>query len=179
MMDKFEFAKILAILEGMYPRFKLEPRAVEAYYAILGDLPTDLLKAATLQIGSEARPFFPAAGELRQVAFDLIDQQAGVPNAWDAWTEVCRKIGVDGHVHTPEFSHPLVSQTIDAVGGWLTLCMSENSVADRARFVQAYEVLSKRECYRVRMLPQVRATAARLAAGRQTAALETGDGSGD
>jgi len=34
--------------------------------------------------------------------------------------------------------------------------MSENAVADRARFVQAYETLAKRERAQIRMLPAVR-----------------------
>ena len=171
MIDELEFGKILAVLEDMYPRYTLEPRVVKAYYAVLGDLDVDLLKAATLQIGSENRPFFPAAGELRQCAFDLVERQSGVPTAWDAWSEVCKRIGDHGYVRVPEFSHPLIQRTVDAVGGWLTLCMSENSIADRARFAQAYETLAQRERTQFRMLPAVR-EALELAGGEQRQAIE-------
>lgn len=156
MINELEFGKALAVLEDAYPRYTLEPRVVKTYYAILGDLDPDLLKAATFQIASEARPFFPAPGEIRQCAFDLVERHANVPTAWDAWAEVCKRIGDHGYVRMPEFTHPLIKKTVDCVGGWLQLCWSENAVADRARFVQAYETLAKRERTQVRMLPQVR-----------------------
>ena len=155
-MDELEFGKALAVLEDAYPRYTLEPRVVRTWYAILGDLDPELLKAAVLQIASENRPFLPAPGEVRQCAFDLVDRQSDVPTAWDAWSEVCKRFGTHGHARLPEFSHPLIKRAIDGVGGWRMLCMSENAVADRARFVQAYETLAKRERAQSRMLPQVR-----------------------
>lgn len=155
-MDELEFGKALAVLEDAYPRYTLEPRVVKTWYAILGDLEPDLLKAAVLQIASENRPFLPAPGEVRQCAFDLVERHSNFPTAWDAWAEVCKRIGDNGYVSVPEFTHPLIKRTVDAVGGWLQLCWSENAVADRARFVQAYETLAKRERAQSRMLPQVR-----------------------
>ena len=166
MIERIEFMKILAALAALYPYFKLKPVTIDAYYAILGDLDENLLEAATLQIGSEGRRFFPVAGELRQCAFDLLDRQADVPTAWDAWAEVCKRIGDTGYDRKwiPEFSHPLIKRAVDAVGGWLVLCMSENGVADRARFAQAYETLAKRERIKSRILPEVREAVERLAA---------------
>ena len=156
-MDELEFGKALAVLEDAYPRYTLEPRVVRTWYAILGDLDADLLKAAVLQIASENRPFLPAPGEVRQCAFNLVDQQSGVPTAWDAWAEVTRRFGTHSDDRSlPDFSHPLIRQAVDAVGGWRVLCMSTNAVADRARFVQAYEAMAKRERTQSRMLPQVR-----------------------
>ena len=172
MIDRMEFMKILAALAALWPRFKLETATIDAYYAILGDLNARLLEAATLQIGSEARPFFPAAGELRQCAFDLLDRQAGIPTAWDAWAEVSKRFGTHGHASLPEFSHPLIKRTVDGVGGWRELCMSTNNVADRARFVQAYEALARRERMQFRMLPEVHEVIKRLAAGRGVAARQ-------
>lgn len=156
MMNELEFGKALAVLEDAYPRYTLEPRVVRTWYAILGDLDPDLLKAAVLQIASEDRPFLPAPGEVRQCAFDLVERHSNFPTAWDAWSEVCKRIGDNGYVRVPEFTHPLIKRTVDCVGGWLQLCWSENAVADRARFVQAYETLAKRERAQVRILPQVR-----------------------
>ena len=168
-MNELEFGKALAVLEDAYPRYTLEPRVVRTYYAILGDLDSDLLKAATLQIASEARPFFPAPGEIRQCAFDLVDRQAGIPTAWDAWAEVSKRFGTHGHARLPEFSHPLIKSAVDGVGGWRELCMSTNAVADRARFAQAYETLAKRGRAQARMLPEVHEVVKRLAAGRGAA----------
>lgn len=173
MIDKLEFGKILAVLEDLYPRFKLEARVVEAYYAILKDLPVDLLKAAALQIGATSK-WFPAASELRSAAFDLVEHEDGVPTAGQAWGEVVRKIGTDGYIRTPEFSHPLVGDAVEAVGGWRELCFGTNFVADRARYLQVYEALVKRQRFTVAMLPEVREVAARLSADRKPR-LEKGD----
>ena len=170
-MNELEFGKALAVLEDAYPRYTLEPRVVRTWYAILGDLEPDLLKAAVLQIVSEGRPFLPAPGEVRQCAFDLLDRQSDVPTAWNAWAEVSRRFGTHGHSRLPEFSHPLIKRAVDSVGGWREICMSTNAVADRARFVQAYEALAKRERAQVRMLPAVR-EALELAGGERRQAIE-------
>ena len=170
-MDELEFGKALAVLEDAYPRYTLEPRVVRTWYAILGDLDPNLLKAAVLQVASENRPFLPAPGEVRQCAFDLLDRQSDVPTAWDAWAEVTKRFGTHGHARLPEFSHPLIKRTVDGVGGWRELCMSTNAVADRARFVQAYETLAKRERAQSRMLPQVREVL-ELVGGKRRQAIE-------
>jgi len=171
MMDELEFGKALAVLEDAYPRYTLEPRVVRTWYAILGDLDPNLLKAAVLQIASENRPFLPAPGEVRQCAFDLVERQSDVPTAWDAWAEVTKRFGTHGHSRLPEFSHPLIRRTVDGVGGWRELCMSTNAVADRARFVQAYETLAKRERAQFRILPAVR-EALELVGGERHRAIE-------
>ena len=156
MIDPAEFRKLMQFLNNTYPRFTLEPETIEVYYQILGDLSLDLVKAAILQLITEDSPWCPSVGQIRSRAFDLLDRESGVPSAWDAWAEVCRRFGTHGHSRLPEFSHPLIKRTVDGVGGWRELCMSTNAVADRARFVQAYEVMAKRERAQVRMLPQVR-----------------------
>lgn len=161
MIEPAEFRKLMQFLSKAYPRFSLEPETIEVYYQVLSDLSLDLVKAAILQLITEDSPWCPSVGQIRSCAFDLLDHQAGVPTAWDAWAEVCARIGDCGWlgdcgVPSPEFSHPLIQCTVNAVGGWLRLCMSTNSVADRARFAQAYETLAKRERIQVRMLPQVR-----------------------
>ncbi len=174
-MDKVEFAKILATLAALYPRYELKKETIAAYHAILGDLSVDLLRAAALQIASRDSPWFPAAGELRAAAFRLLEREAGVPSAGEAWGEVVRKIGADGHVRIPEFSHPLIERAVEGVGGWRELCFSVNSVADRARFLQVYGELAGREREAVAMLPEVRSAVAQLAAGWDAKRLGAGD----
>jgi len=159
MIGPAEFRKLMQFLNNAYPRFTLEPETIEVYYQILSDLPLDLVKAAILQLITEDSPWCPAVGQIRSCAFDLLDRESGVPTAWDAWAEVCKRIGDHGNTcppSLPEFSHPLIQCTVDGVGGWLDLCMSMNRIADRARFVQAYEALAKRERMQVRMLPRAR-----------------------
>lgn len=53
------------------------------------------------------------------------------------------------------YAHPMVARTIHLLGG-LDAILSDNPVADRARFVQAYSDLLDREVSVVGMLPDVR-----------------------
>jgi hypothetical protein len=174
-MNHKEFVGVMAFLSAAYPRYQLTDETLEAYRAIVGDLSVDLLRAAALQIASRDSPWFPSAGELRSAAFRLLEREAGVPSAGEAWGEVVRLIGTDGHIRVPEFSNPLIKMAVDGVGGWRELCFSENSVADRARFLQVYEVLAKREREAAVQLPAVAEAVKALAAG-ESRMLEVGNG---
>lgn len=163
MTDDLAFNKVMAVLAATYPRMELTPETLTAYHAILGDLPPDLLKAATLHLAATSK-WFPAASEIRATAFELVEREAGVPDAYQAWAEVLQNMRTGGGAYSrPEWSHPAIGATVEAVGGYRYLCHSENAVADRARFVEAFRVMLKRERATVRMLPAVAETIAKAA----------------
>ena len=164
MANLTEVARALGVLAALYPRYTLSKATVTAYHAILGDIPADLLDRAALHAGSQ-KTFFPAAAELRAAAFELMEQAHGVPGAWEAWAEVCKSFGPYGRCRIPQWSHPLIKQAVDAIGGYIALCDSENATADRARFVQAYEALLSRAQKDARMLPEVRQMVRHIASG--------------
>jgi hypothetical protein len=58
---------------------------VNLFFAVLGDLPADMAKAATIQYLSEGNPFFPMPGVLRDKAMELQMLAAGLPTAGEAW----------------------------------------------------------------------------------------------
>jgi hypothetical protein len=58
---------------------------VNLFFAVLGDLPADMAKAATIQDLSEGNPFFPMPGVLRDKAMELQMLAAGLPTAGEAW----------------------------------------------------------------------------------------------
>lgn len=62
---------------------------------------------------------------------------------------------------------------VDAVGGISYLRQSADVVADRARFLQAYEAMRTREQEHARMLPEVRQVVQRL--GPAPALVEAGE----
>jgi hypothetical protein len=130
----------------------------------LEDIDEPLLDRAALHLGS-TNTFFPAASELRAAAFELVDAASGIPDAYSAWGEVMKSFGPFGRYRVPEWTHPLIKEAVDAIGGYMMLCDSENGVADRARFVTAYEQLAKRRTRDTRMLPAVRQMVAQLADG--------------
>ena len=186
MATKKEVAELIAMLAVSFPAFKgkLEQfskpdkqRMIHAYHLALHDLDADLLARVVEHIISEAT-FFPSAGEIRRAAFHLAEVGLGIPNAQDAWAEVSvmtrkgfyyqTKGGwYDVRAPKPEdWSHPLVQKAVDAVGGWVALRTSENTVADRARFIQAYDVYVIRHRETERMLPGVRQAVAELGQGR-------------
>ena len=161
-MERKQFAAIMAMLSATYPRTQLQPETANIYYTVLQDLDTDLLKAAVLEIIATSK-WFPAASEIRAAAFELVEQAEGVPDAYQAWTQVLSEIGRVGRSGRPEWTHEAVGATVKAIGGWGYLCMSENMVADRARFVEAYGMTVKRERETMRMLPAVRAEIEKVA----------------
>jgi len=173
-MTDEEFLQVMTFLSASYPRHQLTDETLEAYRAIVGDLDVALFRAAALQIASRDSPWFPSAGQLRQAAFRLLEREAGVPDAGTAWGEVCKLIREVGHWGVPEYSHPLIGAAVDGIGGWADLCKNDNKVADRARFLQVYEVMATRERETVAMLPPVREAIAQLAGAWERKRLEAG-----
>ncbi len=152
---------VLTFLVSAYPRIEIKPANIKVYVTCLSDIPADVLKAAALAHVAKS-PFFPAIAELRDAAAGLMERALNIPNTYDAWDEVCRAITTHGHYRRPEFSHALIQKSVDACGGWRALCMSENQIADRARFFQVYETYQGREKEDNRQLPEVSSMIAAL-----------------
>lgn len=147
---------IVNMFEAAFPNFKPRELTKEVYWQTLQDIPSDELKAAVLHCVTESgRAFAPSIGEIRGAVSDLRRASANVPSAYDAWQEVCKQILLVGSYGTPTFTSPLIERTVKNLG-WRNLCLSENQVADRARFVQAYEQLMERAVTEDMMLPEVR-----------------------
>ena len=136
---------------------------VTAYHRILHDLDPKLLDAAALELGGTNK-FFPAAAELRQMAFNLQVVVNDELTAGDAWAMVSKAFGSHGYVRgMPDHFPPLVKRTVDAMGGWKALCMSQNGMVDRAHFLKTYGTLDARVTQETRMLPEVKNVVAQIA----------------
>ena len=143
MATQIEILRVLKILGELYPAFQLSSSAVEVYVQLLADIPGPVLEQAALEhIGRST--FFPAIAELRSAAFDILESANPTPTDYEAWAEVQAEIRRVGHCGQPSFKNPLVKQVVDQLG-WRYLCLSENPVADRAHFVQAYQALAERQ----------------------------------
>ena len=186
MATRDDVSKVIMVLAASFPNFKAGRTASErkarlsemigAYTAILGDLDADRLARAAYHLAS-MNTFFPSAAELRAAYFSMEERATGVPSADEAWGEVKRLFhrGYSRYRAPPPdaFSHPLVQKALEGIGGWLALCDSENDAADRARFLQAYEIHVRRDRELSRMLPAVRETIEQLA-GHYRRALADG-----
>ncbi len=156
------------VLGSVWPRDddRVSDLSLSVYARCLADIPDDLLSAATLRVVSE-QTFFPRPAEIRQAAIALRwpDELTGV-EAWGRlgawmrhWPAGGRWVG-DCHIEPPPLP-PRVKRAVDAVGGLSYLRTSEDTVADRARFVQVYDALAERERREATMLPEIRAARAR------------------
>lgn len=181
MVDKTEFGTVLAWLAALYPGFSLQEMTVRAYYEILHDLPVDLLKAAALKCGAEVK-FFPAAAELRAAAFALGENGSGPPTAGEAWSEALKRVNIYDPPSPGDFSHPLVYEALQAIGGNWVLGMTDQGALSvvQSHFVKAYKALDARRREEMTMLPQVREIAARLrSSGAERDLLPWGEEQGE
>lgn len=147
-----------------FPSNKVTAATVEVWCRVLADIPKALVEAAVLDYISGPNEFFPSPGQVRQRAIELgmPQNQLSPPEAWGEILMLMRKTGFYGE---PLYSCPAVEKAVECVGGWKYLCSSENMVADRARFLQAYETMQKRQADEQTMLPEVRELA-RLGVGQ-------------
>lgn len=155
MADEIEILQVLKILEDVYSSYRLSSDAVEVYVQLLADVPGEVLKQAALDYISRST-FFPAIAELRTAAFDIIEAIHPIPMDYEAWAEVQAEIRRVGYIGQPQFSHTLIAKAVELLG-WRYLCLSENPVADRAHFVQAYQALregTRRDTRRLQLVHQ-------------------------
>ena len=150
-MDK-PVLKILKMLAAAYPNFELTKERIRIFEVCLGDISSDVLEAAALKHVTECK-WPPTVAELRDAAFDIVTGARHRLSGEEAWGEVRRAMSSVGFYATPEFTEPAIERAVAAAGGWKYLCSSEQAVADRARFIAAFDTISKRERADVRMLP--------------------------
>lgn len=118
---------------------------------LLKDLDIDVLKAAAIQHVATSK-WFPTISELRDGAFDIMNPRQ--QTAMEAWGEVVRQIRNVGSWGKPKFEDPITGRLVSDIG-WINLCHSEMLAADRARFIEAYDVIVKRERQETMELPMV------------------------
>jgi hypothetical protein len=156
MATEKEVAEIVAKLAAAYPTWNASIFTVKIYFEDLQDIPFGELAIAAQACRSEVgRKFAPSVGELREAVMNLRKAAANVPSAFDAWKEVRIQIAEVGRTGAPKFSSPLTAKVVRDLG-WVNLCMSENTTADRARFLQDFEELAKRAEAEAMLVPTVR-----------------------
>lgn len=141
----------LMVLSAEYPNITLTQANYKAYLIVLKDLPAELVELACREISSSGREFFPPAGVIRQTAFDIEDSVDDIPSAIEAWG------AVKGQKLDREYDGDLIDRAMKACGGWRA--WGDSYISDepswRARFIQAYDTLKKRDQDERRRLPKV------------------------
>lgn len=153
-----EIHRVWMVLISAYPSWEKElsedklADTLTIYERLLQDIPGEALEAAALQLIAECK-FFPTVAELRAKALSLLGPRS--PSPMEAWGEVKMAFSRYGRYQAPKFENPITAKVVQSMG-WLSLCDSENEASDRARFIQAYEVLCQRERKDALLLPEVR-----------------------
>jgi len=186
-MSDETMAKVFMMLSRAYPDWASKylqgeegAQTMRLYARLLGDIPDDVLEAATLDHIANS-PWWPKMDELRKRCVALMANITDLPSPYEAWALVCRYIR---HPSVPRYHNgairddqeplpPLIRRAMEGIGGEEALRMSENPAADRARFIEAYEALLEREHRRLAELPAVAEVRKRL---RKFEELEDGNG---
>ena len=138
----------------------LEKETIQLYCDLLEDIPDDVLQAAFLDhVASSV--WFPKIAQLRECSINIMLNVNQIPPAAEAWGEVYKNMVRFGRNGEPEWDSELTAQTVKALG-WSYLCMSTNSTADRARFIECYNEYKEREIKSANTLPQVKQLAEKM-----------------
>lgn len=162
-MTKAETAKLIAFITAVYPGIDIRDGTVEAWHALLGDLPWEVALAATKKVLAEQEiPCLPAVGKIRQAAAQISLPWLLAPA--EAWALVNRAVQKYGYYRKQEALAALpeeVRQAVECIG-WESICHSEEPEIIRAQFLRAYEQYVNRTRQEIIALPEVRALAERL-----------------
>lgn len=177
-MTRQDAAKLCAVIVAAHPgqssrldRDQLTAMA-DAYAALLSDLEYDTADRAVRAL-LQTRAWMPGVADIRAAVAEL--EQGAKRTGAEAWGGVLRAISAEGAHRRPGrdfvFSDPVTARVVAALG-WAALCASENQIADRARFIEAYDQIAA-TARRVAQSPVLEAAErARLGSGGPTAASD-------
>lgn len=117
---------------------------MDVWFVLLHDLDYQILSKA-LQKYMLTNKFKPTVAELREIYADLI---CPVISDWSkGWEKVGKAIGHYGMYRAEEAMEIFDEVTREAVKrlGFQNICLSENIVADRARFAEIYQAIQQRK----------------------------------
>ena len=143
-----EFATLMAGLKSNYPnwQFDLQDKNMMLFwYESLMDIPMQVLTAAVHKLISQEE-FYPNIAKIRKAASEIINgEPVDETEAWGLDKKAIRSFGY-ARAEEAYASLPVeVVQAIQAMGGWLEICSSENDEADRAHFYRTMKSINKRQ----------------------------------
>jgi hypothetical protein len=139
-MTKTEAAKLVAVIQALWPRPPITDRTSLAYEGNLSDLDFELCQVALSRLAKTSR-WLPTVADIRSVACDVEHGPARL--GAEAWGDVLAEIRRVGTYGLPRFADPVTVECVRALD-WRGLCLGTNESADRARFVELYEGLAAR-----------------------------------
>lgn len=159
-IDKDRFIVLAKALKSAYakPDFLPDEKAIKVWYAMLQDIPYEVLNLA-IQRHIMTNVFPPTIAELRSASADILTEET---DDWtEAWSKVLDVVSRYGLQNAREGITKLDDITVEAVKrvGYWAICNSENIGVERANFRTAYEtIIAKRKSEAVistRLLEQI------------------------
>lgn len=152
--DRIELIRSTAAL---FPHSKLTEESIVMLLSILSPIPTAELAVALQQAAIETN-FMPTPKQIMDAWKTVTSASSALsmPTPDEAWAEVTKQIARVGYVGIPKFSHPLIKDIVDGMGGWIQLCASENGMADRAHFLKMFAARVERQEKLDRLTPASR-----------------------
>lgn len=143
-MDKQQFATIAIGIKSAYPASKIleDNASMDFWYLMLKDIPYEVAENAVMEhICTNIFP--PNIAEIRKLCMERCRRSA--LSFDEAWGVVQKAISTYGWHHPQEAFETMDELTLAVVKnlGWTRLCQSENLVADRANFREAYEARAR------------------------------------
>ena len=145
-MDKKEFSLFAMALKTYYPREQLLPnqQAMELWYRELCDIPYNVAEMA-LRKWVSTNKWSPSIADIREMTSGIVN---GDPLTWgESWERAMtavRRFGSYNQAAAMDSLDPLTRKCVESIG-FITLCMSENIMVERAHYQKIFEIYSKRE----------------------------------
>ena len=144
-MAKQQFATITIGIKSAYPASKIleDGASMDFWYMMLKDIPYEVAENAVMEhICTSVYP--PNIAEIRKLCMERCRQP--VLSFDDAWGVVQKAMSMYGSWRTEEAYRTMDALTLSVVKniGWTRMCQSENPVADRANFREAYEAKAQK-----------------------------------
>lgn len=143
-MKASEASKCITLALAALPQqsAKLDDKAVEqtarSWAWLMPDLDANIVGAAVKRHLATS-DWLPTPAQIRRIVHEA--KCGRVRAGGDAWGDVLKAVSRFGINRTPEFDDPITAAAVKRFG-WRALCLSENQIADRARFIELYDTLA-------------------------------------
>jgi len=143
-MTNSECYRLIGVLFTSFPNSKLSQENADAYVSGIADLPFDAASKAIDRLRKTSDPFLPSIASIRRAAADVVLGPArSGEEAYGVLLEAIRRYG---QYEAPKFKDPHLTRALGVWGGWVQVCLSpEDDPGGRARFIELYESLVRRE----------------------------------
>jgi hypothetical protein len=139
-MTRDQALGIWAILTAASPGRELSTDDLEIRAELITDLAFDDARDTAVSLARSVK-WLPSVAEFREAVL-----APTLPEAGEAWGEVCRVVHSRGWMTPPietDFSDPLILRAVRALGAWPDFCAGDEAI-NRAHFLKIYPAMAER-----------------------------------